>query len=76
MAANAKHGAVIPISVIPGLVPGIQASTSSCVSFLHRGFQPSAAEYAETWIPATGAGMTSGVAAVAVLSSASRRSTP
>ena len=76
MAANAKHGTLTPITVIPGLVPGIQASTNSSVSFLHRGLQPSAAEYAETWIPATSAGMTSGVAAVAVLSSASRRSTP
>src|SRR5690606_9958461 len=53
-------GAVAPDpTVIPGLVPGIQASTSAFARSLARRLRLATVAFADRWIPATSAGMTS-----------------
>ena len=52
-------GAVAPDpTVIPGLVPGIQASTSAFARSLARRLSFVTVASADRWIPATSAGMT------------------
>jgi hypothetical protein len=60
MVLEAIPDAAAPSNVIPGLVPGIQVSSSS-VALCGTGLRHVATvDGAEPWIPATSAGMTVG----------------
>ncbi len=57
LASSRPNAATLP-QVIQGLVPGIKAFTNARVRLRHPGLHSSVVERAETWIPATSAGMT------------------
>jgi hypothetical protein len=58
MFGRTRAGAIAPM-VIPGLVPGIQVSANALAGSLARRLRPATVAFADRWIPATSAGMTS-----------------
>ncbi len=59
MTSNLRFNRQAKRWVIPGLVPGIQASTSAFARSLARRLRLATVAFANRWIPATSAGMTS-----------------
>ena len=58
MTSNLSFNRQAKRRVIPGLVPGIQASTSAFARSLARRLRLATVAFADRWIPATSAGMT------------------
>ena len=59
MTSNLSFNGQAKRRVIPGLVPGIQVSANALAGSLARRLRPATVAFADRWIPATSAGMTS-----------------